>query len=99
MDRNFLYLDPNAAIAVAKALSSKTGNHIGSSERALSKALKEAGLLARVDDGRATTKVTLAGQRRSVYCLEVGHVFEVDQGEPVSMPPKLQKPSNDEWPF
>ncbi len=99
VDRNFLYLDPNAAIAVAKALSSKTGNHIGSSERALSKALKEAGLLARVDDGRATTKVTLAGQRRSVYCLEVGHVFEVDQGEPVSMPPKLQKPSNDEWPF
>lgn len=99
VDRNFLYLDPNAAIAVAKALSSKTGNHIGSSERALSKALKEAGLLARVDEGRATIKATLAGQRRSVYCLKLASVFELDHGEPAKMPPEFKEPANYDLPF
>ena len=77
VDDKFLYLEPSAAIAIAKGLSTKTGNHIGSGERALSKALKEAGLLARVDADRATIKVTLAGQRRAVYCLERTKVFEM----------------------
>ena len=99
-DEKFLYLEPNAAIAVAKALSSKIGNHIGSSERALSKALKEAGFLARADEGRTTTKVTLVGQRKAVYCLELAKVFEMAQGEATHRSSlACEARENYEWPF
>lgn len=61
-----------------KALASGLDNHLGSSERALAKSLREAGLLSRCDKGRNTTKVSVLGARRSVYVFRMADIFDLD---------------------
>ena len=53
-------------------------NHLGSSERAISKSLREAGFLTRYEKGRNTAKVSILGARRNVYILDIKDVFELD---------------------
>ncbi|MBF9023282.1 DNA primase [Rhodobacterales bacterium FZCC0069] len=78
IDKNNLYLDPNASLAVVKALASDLDNHIGVSERSIAKSLREAGLLDRCDKGRNTLKVSVGGARRSVYSFRLPDVVEID---------------------
>ena len=73
-----LYIDPSAALGVIKALSSNLDNHLGSSERAIAKSLREAGLLSRCDKGRNTAKVSVLGARRSVYVFRMADILDLD---------------------
>ena len=61
-----------------KALSSNLDNHLGSSERAIAKSLREAGLLSRCDKGRNTAKVSVLGARRSVYVFRMADILDLD---------------------
>ena len=77
-----IHLDPKAAVSVIKALSSSNGNYLGSTERALTKALREANMLAKCDADRPTTKVTVEGIRKRVICLPLSLIIEQDGPEP-----------------
>ena len=72
IDRNEILLDMKAASSVIKPLSTRLGNHLGSSERAINKALFEAGMLAKCDEGRHKTKVSVEGRRVPVIKLRNG---------------------------
>lgn len=63
---------------MVKALSSALDNHLGSSERAIAKSLREAGLLSRCDKGRNTAKVSVMGARRSVYVFRMTDILDLD---------------------
>ena len=91
-----VYLDPKAALSVIKPLSSQIGNYLGSSERAISKALQEANMLAKYEAGRTTTKVTVEGRRKPLLCLPLSLFIEEDE-----TPPKetIQAPEQDNIPF
>lgn len=78
VDGDALYIDPSAALGVVKALSSNLDNHLGSSERAIAKSLREAGLLIRCDKGRNTAKVSVLGARRSVYVFRMSDILDLD---------------------
>lgn len=78
VDDDALYIDPSAALSVVKALSSNLDNHLGSSERAIAKSLREAGLLLRCDKGRNTAKVSVLGARRSVYVFRMSDILDLD---------------------
>ncbi|EAQ05553.1 DUF927 domain-containing protein [Yoonia vestfoldensis] len=78
VDGEELYLDPTASLSVIKALASGLDNHLGSSERAIAKSLREAGLLSRCDKSRNTTKVSVLGARRSVYVFRMADIFDLD---------------------
>lgn len=78
VDGDALYIDPSAALGVVKALSSNLDNHMGSSERAIAKSLREAGLLIKCDKGRNTAKISVLGARRSVYVFRMADVFDLD---------------------
>lgn len=86
VDNNSLYLDPNASLAVVKALASDLDNHIGVSERSIAKSLREAGLLDRCEKGRNTFKVSVGGARRSVYAFWLADVIEIDNWGDVEEP-------------
>jgi hypothetical protein len=87
VDGDALYIEPRAALSVIKSVSTSLGDHLGTTERALGKALREGGLLQRYDDGRNTTKMSLAGQRRHVYCFRVTDVFDLEPAEAGKPPP------------
>lgn len=78
-DRDYLYLDPNSSLGIVKHLSTSLDNHLGSSERTISKSLRESNLLMRCDKGRNTAKVRILGARRNVYVLNMTDVFEIDE--------------------
>jgi hypothetical protein len=78
VDGEELYIDPSAALSVIKALASGLDNHLGSSERAIAKSLREAGLLSRCDKGRNTAKVSVLGARRSVYVFRMSDILDLD---------------------
>ena len=78
IDDTNVYLEPGSTLSVVKTLSTALDNHLGSSERAISKCLKEAGLLVRCEKGRNTAKVSILGARRNVYVLNINDVFELD---------------------
>jgi hypothetical protein len=96
LDDDCVYLDPKAALSVIKPLSSQIGNYLGSSERAISKALQEANMLAKYEAGRTTTKVTVEGRRKPLLCLPLNLFIEEDE-----TPPKetIQPPEQDDFPF
>jgi hypothetical protein len=77
---SYVYLNLQAAHAVVKTFSTQTGNYLGSTERAIAKALKEAGKLGRSDAG-AKIKVTIEGSRRTVLCLPLSLIVEEDETE------------------
>ena len=76
-----IHLDMKAALIVIKTFSTRLGNYLGSSERAISKALFEAGMLAKHDKGRHTAKVTVEGRRENVICLPVDLVMDIEEIE------------------
>lgn len=78
IDGDTLYIDPSAALGVVKALASNLDNHLGSSERAIAKSLREEGLLIKCDKGRNTAKVKVLGARRSVFVFRMSDVLELD---------------------
>ena len=92
-----IYLDMKAALSVIKPLSSRLGNNLGSSERAINKALFEAGKLAKCNEGRYKTKVSVEGQRIPVICLAVNYVM--DKEETKLEPVDEDKPQKYESPF
>ena len=73
-----------AALSVIKRLSTRLGNHLGSSERAINKALFEAGMLAKCDEGRHKTKASLEGRRIPVISLPVSCVMDLEDDEALS---------------
>ncbi len=73
-----VYIDPHPCLSIVKTLASALDNHLGSSERAISKSLREAGLLTRCDKGRNTTKVSICGARRNVYAFKMQDIFDLD---------------------
>ena len=80
-----LYLSPGVSLSTVKSISSALDNHFGSSERAISKSLREAGLLSRCDKGRNTTKVSILGVRPNVYAFKITDVFDLDSQTNVSI--------------
>ena len=91
-----VYLDPKAALSVIKPLSSQIGNYLGSSERAISKALQEANMLAKCDADRNLTKTSVEGRRKYLLCLRLDLVIEQD-GPPPKSP--ILDCSGDDIPF
>ena len=77
---SYVYLNLQAALAVVKTFSTQTGNHLGSTERAIAKALKEAGKLGR-SGARAKVKVTIEGTRKHLLCLPLSLIVEEDETE------------------
>ena len=73
-----IYIDFNATLGIIKTLSTQIGNHLGSGERAISKALLEANMLVKYDQGRTTTKVTVEGIRKNLLCLRLSLILDVD---------------------
>ena len=76
-----IYLDMKAALSVIKTFSTRLGNHLGSSERAISKALFEAGKLAKHDKDRHTAKVAVEGRRANVICLPANLIMDIEKIE------------------
>ena len=57
-----IHLDPKAAVSVIKSLFSSNGNFLGSTERALSKALREENMLTKCYADRTLMKASVDGQ-------------------------------------
>ena len=95
IDGNEILLDMKATLSVIKPLSTRLGNHLGSSERAINKALFEAGMLAKCDEGRYKTKTSVEGRRVPVICIPVNCVVDVEDEEALFEdydPPKYESP-------
>ena len=92
-----IYLDMKAALSVIKTFSTRLGNHLGSSERAISKALFEAGMLAKYDKDRHTAKVTVEGRRANVICLPANLIMDTEKIE--HEPSEDDEPPEDNSPF
>lgn len=78
VDATHLYVDPQGALALIKRMSGELGNYLGSSDAAISRALKEAGWLAKTDKDRNTFKVSCEGSRRNVLCFDINQVMELE---------------------
>jgi len=76
-----IYLDMKPALSVIKTFSTQLGNHLGGSERAISKALFEAGKLAKHDKDRHTAKVAVEGRRANVICLPANLIMDIEKIE------------------
>ena len=63
---------------VVKQLSQATGNYLGSSNRAVTKASYEANMLAEVSKDRLTIKVTVESQRRNLLCMDTDLFMDID---------------------
>lgn len=84
IDGNEILLDMTATLSVLRPLSTRLGNHLGSSERAINKALFEAGMLAKYDEGRHKTKVSVEGRRVPVISLPVSCIMDLEDDEALS---------------
>ena len=80
-DDDTIYLDPGASLSIVKAISSSLDNHLGSSQMAIGKSLREAGLLKQHETGRNTAKVSIIGSRKNVYALELSNIFDLDNSK------------------
>ena len=78
---NEIYLDMKAALSVIKTFSTNLGNHLGSSERAIKKALVEAGMLSKDGEGRYTRKVSVERRRVSAICIPANLVMDIEEVE------------------
>jgi hypothetical protein len=78
MNDEYVFIDVTAAQKVVKQLSQATGNYLGSSDRAVVKALYEANMLAEVSKDRLTIKVTVEGQRRNLLCMDTNLFMDID---------------------
>jgi hypothetical protein len=78
MNDKHVFMDITAAQKVVKQLSQATGNYLGSSDRAVTKALYEANMLAEVSKDRLTMKVTVEGQRRNLLCMDTDLFMDID---------------------
>ena len=78
MNDKHVFIDITAAQKVVKQLSQGTGNYLGSSDRAVTKALYEANMLAEVSKDRLTIKVTVEGQRRNLLCMDTDLFMDID---------------------
>ena len=92
-----IYLDMKAALSVIKTFSTRLGNHLGSSELAIKKALFEAGMLAKEDEGRYTKKVSVEGRRENVTCIQVSLLMDIEEIE--REPSEDDEPPEDNLPF
>ncbi len=70
-----------AALSVIKTFSTRLGNHLGSSERAIKKALVEAGMLSKDGEGRYNRKVTVERRRVSAVCIPANLVMDIEKIE------------------
>jgi hypothetical protein len=86
-----IYLDMKAALSVIKTFSTRLGNHLGSSELAIKKALFEAGMLEKEGEGRYTKKVSVEGRRENVTCIQVSLLMDIEEIE--------REPSEDDEPL
>ena len=59
---NCIHLDPKAGVSVIKSLSSSNGNFLGSTERTLAKALREANMLTKCDADLTQMKTSVNGR-------------------------------------
>lgn len=84
VDGNDLYLDRDAALAVAQDLARKAGDGVAVSAQTLTKRLAERGLLASTDRARETLTVrrTLDGGQRRVLHLAATALMPGDEPEP-----------------
>ena len=82
LDGDEVYLLPNVAYSVAKALSDAIGNPLPVTERTLRKHLSESGMLS-ASENRETYAVrhTCEGARQSVLALKKDHLFPTDEAE------------------
>ena len=94
---NEIYLDMKAALSVIKTFSTRLGNHLGSSELAIKKALFEAGMLAKEGEGRYTKKVSVEGRRENVTCIQVSLLMDIEEIE--REPSEDDEPPEDNLPF
>ena len=78
MNDKHVFIDVTAAQKVVKQLSQAAGNYLGSSDRAVVKALYEANMLADVSRDRLTIKVTVEGQRRNLLCMDTNLFMDID---------------------
>lgn len=78
VDATHLHVDPKGALALIKKMSNELGNYLGSSDAAISRALREAGWLAKTDKDRNTVKVSCEGSRRNVLCFDLNQVMELE---------------------
>ena len=78
MNDKHVFIDVTAAQKVVKQLSQAAGNYLGSSDRAVIKALYEANMLAEVSKDRLTIKVTVEGQRRNLLCMDTNLFMDID---------------------
>tara|TARA_B110000503_G_scaffold11889_1_gene16033 strand:- start:114 stop:743 length:630 start_codon:yes stop_codon:yes gene_type:complete len=92
-----IYLDMKAALSVIKTFSTRLGNHLGSSELAIKKALFEAGMLAKEGEGRYTKKVSVEGRRENVTCIQVSLLMDIEEIE--REPSEDDEPPEDNLPF
>lgn len=79
MNDKHVFIDVTAAQKVVKQLSQAAGNYLGSSDRAVIKALYEANMLAEVSKDRLTIKVTVEGQRRNLLCMDTNLFMDIDR--------------------
>ena len=76
-----IYLDMKAALSVIKTFSTRLGNHLGSSELAIKKALVEAGIFAKDSEDRYTRKVSVEGRRVSAICISANLIMDIEKIE------------------
>ena len=77
-DKEAIYIDPGASLSIVKAIASSLDNHLGSSQLAIGKSLREAGLLTQYEKGRNTAKISILGHRPNVFALRISDIFELD---------------------
>lgn len=80
VDETHLYIAQQPALSLIKKMSSEVGNYLGSSNGAISKALKEAGWLVKTDEKRNTLKVSCEGARKNALCFDLRKVMELEEG-------------------
>ncbi|MHC4404507.1 MAG: bifunctional DNA primase/polymerase [Planctomycetota bacterium] len=81
VQRQDLYLEPEAALAVAQSLTRDSGDVLAVSLSTLKRRLKDKGLLASRDKSRETLTIrkTLQGQRREVIHIRTRSLFPIEQ--------------------
>jgi hypothetical protein len=70
-DGETVSLEPESAYALAQKLAMESGHALGVGPKTLWKRLDDAGLIARKDEGRSTTKAPIGSKRRRVLVIEV----------------------------
>jgi hypothetical protein len=92
VDKDELYLDVNLGF---NAIKKACGNDLSLTKQTLMKRLKDGGLMTRVDThrGRNTIRIVCDGHARTVMCLQLSQIFEMDDDESHS-----EDPSNGQAP-